>query len=205
MLSSKGFDLWANDYDKSVGLSEEENSYPFAGYKNVLNLIFNDILAKQGRNVLDIGFGTGTLATKLYENGCTIWGQDFSVKMIELAQAKMENARLFCSDFSKGLVEELKSQKYDAIIATYSIHHLTDEEKIKFLKSLLLLLNENGKIYIGDVAFETREDLVKCRQVAGEDWDEDEIYCVFEEMKKHFENITFTKVSECAGILEICR
>ena len=69
MLSSKGFDLWANDYDKSIGLSEEENSYPFAGYKNVLNLIFNDILAKQGRNVLDIGFGTGTLATKLYENG----------------------------------------------------------------------------------------------------------------------------------------
>lgn len=205
MLSSKGFDLWANDYDKSVGLSEEENSYPFAGYKNVLNLIFNDILAKQGRNVLDIGFGTGTLATKLYENGCTIWGQDFSVKMIELAQAKMENARLFGGDFSKGLVEELKNQKYDAIIATYSIHHLTDEEKINFLKSLLLLLNENGKIYIGDVAFETREALVKCRQVAGEDWDEDEIYCVFEEMKKHFENITFTKVSECAGILEICK
>ena len=205
MLSSKGFDLWANDYDKSVGLSDEENSYPFAGYKNILNLIFNDVLAKQGRNVLDIGFGTGTLATKLYENGCTIWGQDFSVKMIELAQAKMENARLFCGDFSEGLVEELKSQKYDAIIATYSIHHLTDEEKINFLKSLLLLLNENGKIYIGDVAFETREDLVKCKQASGEDWDEDEIYCVFEEIKKHFENITFTKVSECAGILEICR
>lgn len=205
MLSSKGFDLWANDYDKSVGLSDEENSYPFAGYKNILNLIFNDVLAKQGRNVLDIGFGTGTLATKLYENDCTIWGQDFSVKMIELAQAKMENARLFCGDFSEGLVEELKSQKYDAIIATYSIHHLTDEKKINFLKSLLLLLNENGKIYIGDVAFETREDLVKCKQASGEDWDEDEIYCVFEEMKKHFENITFTKVSECAGILEICR
>ena len=36
MLNSKGFDLWADDYDKSVNLSEEENTYPFAGYKNVL-------------------------------------------------------------------------------------------------------------------------------------------------------------------------
>ena len=33
MLDNKGFDLWADGYDKSVGLSEEENTYPFAGYK----------------------------------------------------------------------------------------------------------------------------------------------------------------------------
>lgn len=31
MLSSQGFDLWADGYDASVGLSDEENSYPFAG------------------------------------------------------------------------------------------------------------------------------------------------------------------------------
>ena len=33
MLNSKGFDLWADDYDKSVGVSEEENRYPFQGTK----------------------------------------------------------------------------------------------------------------------------------------------------------------------------
>ena len=37
MLNNKGFDLWADDYDKSVGLSDEDETYPFAGYKNVLN------------------------------------------------------------------------------------------------------------------------------------------------------------------------
>ena len=36
MLDHKGFDLWADGYDKTVGLSEESNTYPFAGYKNVL-------------------------------------------------------------------------------------------------------------------------------------------------------------------------
>ena len=33
MLDNKGFDLWADGYDKSVGLSDEENTYPFAGYR----------------------------------------------------------------------------------------------------------------------------------------------------------------------------
>lgn len=29
MLDHKGFDLWADGYDKTVGLSEESNIYPF--------------------------------------------------------------------------------------------------------------------------------------------------------------------------------
>ena len=40
MLNDKGFDLWADGYDKSVGISDEGNTYPFAGYKKVLGYIF---------------------------------------------------------------------------------------------------------------------------------------------------------------------
>ena len=32
MLSKQGFDLWANEYDRTVQVSEESNLYPFAGY-----------------------------------------------------------------------------------------------------------------------------------------------------------------------------
>ena len=39
LLNSKGFDLWADKYDESVDLSDVEGSYPFAGYKNILNEI----------------------------------------------------------------------------------------------------------------------------------------------------------------------
>ena len=72
MLDNKGFDLWADRYDKSVGLSEEENTYPFAGYKKVLGNIYKTIMEKSNSVVLDIGFGTGTLTRKLYENGCIV-------------------------------------------------------------------------------------------------------------------------------------
>lgn len=59
MLNNKGFDLWADGYDKSVGLSDEDGTYPFAGYKNILNEIYNRVLSRFGMVVLDIGFGTG--------------------------------------------------------------------------------------------------------------------------------------------------
>ncbi len=203
MRNENGFDLWAQDYDKSVGLSDEANSYPFAGYKKVLGEIFNRILAGTGRNVLDLGFGTGTLTAKLYENGCTIWGQDFSRRMIEIAQEKMPDAHLYQGDFSGGLVEKLQTQKYDCIVATYTLHHLTDPEKIDFLNTLLTRLRPDGRIYIGDVAFETRNDLEACRAKNGDTWDDKEAYFVYEEIKQRFTNITFTKFSDCAGVFEL--
>lgn len=203
MLSSKGFDLWADDYDKSVGLSDEYGTYPFAGYKEVLGAIYQQILSDSRKKVLDIGFGTGTLTSRLYEQGCHIWGQDFSPKMMELAGRKMPDAKLYQMDFSLGLAPELKQQRYDAIIATYSLHHVTDEQKICLLQELLTLLHPKGRIYIGDVAFETRSDLEACRAQAGDEWDDEEIYCVFEELRPHFPNMRFTPYSQCAGLIEI--
>ena len=88
MLNNTGFDLWADGYDKSVGLSDESDRYPFAGYRAMMNALYQRVLAQSGRDVLDIGFGTGILTSRLYEQGCRIYGQDFSARMIELAQAK---------------------------------------------------------------------------------------------------------------------
>ena len=205
MLDSKGFDLWADGYDKAVGVSDEENSYPFAGYKEILGRIYQIIMEKPGATVLDIGFGTGTLTTKLYENGCIIYGQDFSSRMIELASAKMPEAHLFQGDIINGLVVPLLLQRYDFIVATYCLHHLTDEQKKVSLRLMLDQLNENGQILIGDVAFQTRSELEKCEQEAGDEWDDEEIYFVVDEMKKKFPGIEFTKVSYCAGILSLTR
>lgn len=203
MLNDKDFDLWADGYDKSVGLSDEEGTYPFAGYRQVLNTIYNAVLASGQKTVLDIGFGTGTLTAKLYEQGCTIFGQDFSPRMIELAQAKMPEANLYCGDFARGLVPELQPRKYDAIIATYSLHHLTDVQKVDFLRALLPLLNEGGCIYIGDVAFPNRDKLEACRQQNGGGWDEDEIYFVFDELRTSFPTLEFERVPPCAGVLTL--
>lgn len=205
MLDNKGFDLWADGYDISVGLSDEDDTYPFAGYKKILGSIYELIMNKPNATVLDIGFGTATLTTKLYENGCTVYGQDFSSRMIELASEKMPGAHLYQGDFSQGLVEPLRENSYDFIVATYSIHHLTDEQKVRFLKDLLEHVKEGGMIIIGDVAFESRDELNKCREISGDEWDDEEIYCVADELRQAFPDLSFEKVTFCSGILKISK
>ena len=203
MLDQKGFDLWAEGYDRSVELSDEEARYPFAGYKALLNEIYNRVLAGPHRMVLDIGFGTAFLTSRLYQAGAQIFGQDFSAEMVRLAREKMPEAQLYQGDFARGLRAELKENRYDAAIATYSLHHLDDGQKVRFIRELLPLLNEGGRIYIGDVAFRTRAELEACREAEGEKWDPDEIYFVFEELKKDIPALTFEPFSYCAGLLTL--
>lgn len=203
MLDHKGFDLWADGYDRSVGLSDEDGTYPFAGYRAVLNAIYQSVLNASAKSVLDLGFGTGVLTARLYEQGCTIYGQDFSARMIELAQAKMPNAVLLQGDFSHGLSEPLAQKTYDAIIATYALHHLTDTQKVALIQSLRSCLRDGGCLYIGDVAFGSRAALNACRAQAGDEWDEEEIYFVFDEMKARFPEMRFEPMSFCAGMLSL--
>lgn len=205
MLNNKEFDRWADEYDKAVSISDEKSTYPFAGYQKILEFIFQTVTETPNADVLDIGFGTGVLTARLYEYGCTVYGQDFSSRMVELASEKMPNAHLYQGDFSKGLVEPLQNQRYDYIIATYSLHHLTDVQKIAFLSELQGCLKENGKIIVGDVAFETLRELEQCRESVGDKWDNDEIYFVAEELRRDFPGLSFMKVSDCSGVLTLCR
>ena len=203
MLNSNGFDVWADGYDESVRLADESDAYPFAGYATILKEIYGRVCASGAKAVLDIGFGTGPLAGQLYQQGCDVFGQDFSSRMIQLAQGKMPRAKLYQGDFSLGLVQALKQQRYDAIIATYALHHLTDEQKVTFLQELLPLLQDNGCIYVGDVAFATRAQLEQCKAQAGDDWDASEIYFVYDELKQAFPQLRFEPVSHCAGLLTL--
>jgi SAM-dependent methyltransferase len=91
--------------------------------------------------------------------------------------------------------------KFDFILCTYAIHHLDDDGKTRFIKSLFGNLAPNGKIIIGDVAFETQGQLDACRKEAQEDWDSDEFYLVAEKLAADFNKVTFEKMSFCSGVI----
>lgn len=208
MLNSEGFDLWANNYDNDVNINQENNNYPFAGYKEVLNGIYRLVRQKDRAKVLDIGFGTGILTTQLYRSGCMITGIDFSSKMIDIAKCKMPEARLIKCDFSKGLPSEITNQAFDYIISTYAMHHLEDGAKISLIKSICDLLAPNGLILIGDVSFETEEELGKCKERYSNVWDNDEYYFVVDGIRQKLGDAyycNYKKVSHCAGILTITK
>lgn len=205
MLNNTGFDLWANDYDKDVQLTEESNEYPFAGYKAVLGTIHQTITRSSGRRVLELGFGTGILAKKLYDSGYIITGVDFSQAMIDIAQTKMPAARLIRYDFAAGLPECLRGETFDFVVCTYAIHHLTDAQKIDLLRELNGMLSPRGCILIGDVAFARNDELAACRASCGDDWDDDEIYPTAENLLPVFPHLQFQQISYCAGVITISR
>lgn len=117
-------------------------------------------------------------------------------------------ANLMEWDISNGLPDYVKEKKYDSIISTYTLHHLADEDKVIFVKSLLPLLADNGKIIIGDIAFQTRQKLEICRNTSIKYWDNDEFYFVFEEINASLKNICtceFHSESHCGGVLIISK
>lgn len=205
MLNGAGFDRWADEYEQSVRDTEAADSYPFAGYSRVLQAVCAGVPAVARPVILDLGFGTGALTAQLYDRGSDVWGQDFSPRMAALAQARMPEAHLFCGDFGESLAAPLLDQRYDAVISTYALHHLTDERKVSLLRVLQELLRPAGSILIGDVAFPDRAALDRCRERSGDEWDEEEHYFVYEELAPALPGLTFTQLSPCAGLLTLAR
>ena len=61
MLNAEGFDRWAKQYDDDTHASDDDNTYPFAGYRQTLHAVAEKVLSADTvhPSVLDIGFGTG--------------------------------------------------------------------------------------------------------------------------------------------------
>ena len=205
MLDSKGFDLWSNNYDTQVEISDEENVYPFAGYKKVLSTVYEKVRKQNPKNILDIGFGTGILAKKLYDDGYNIYGIDFSNEMLKKAKQKMPNAELLQFDFTDGLPKEFEQKQFDVILSTYAIHHIDDEAKKLYILKLLKSLNPKGILIFGDVAFETEKDMEAARKKDYEEWDDEEYYLIAERFNLWFPHLKtdFIKISYCSGVCTI--
>lgn len=207
MLNDRGFDRWSEEYDEFVKKSSVE--YPFDGYYEVLEFVYNKIQSKKKARILDVGIGTGVLTHRLYKDGAVIYGVDFSREMIQISLEKMPSAIILQWDFNKGLPMELQKEKFDYIISTYAIHHLNDDKKIEFIVKLRDSLKENGKLIIADISFETAEKRNECKSKYADKWDTDEFYMAAVEILAKLKAIgvdaEYTQISACAGVLELLK
>ncbi len=205
MLNQGGFDQWSGRYDNSI--ESYSQGYPFAGYYQVLAYVQSLVDIEKDTKILDLGVGTGLLTTELYQAGGDIYGIDFSQKMLELAKEKMPRGRFYHSNLKEGLPAELEEIKFDYILSSYVIHHLTTQEKLELFKSLKQRLKEDGKIIIADIAFFNKDDLEQCKEESENQWDESEVYIILNELQPAIDglnlDINYTQISSCAGVLEM--
>ncbi len=199
------FDQWADSYDQSVGGPDE--SFPFAGYQEVHSLIVREAEAEPGMTVLDVGIGTGKLATHFQDLGCEVWGVDFSEEMLAKAGERLPDARLVRADVL-GDWPAVLNRRFDRVASAYVLHEFDLDEKIGLLKRLVSEhLAPGGRIVVGDIAFDTQAARDEGHERWHSRWDDAEHYWAADETvaaAKHAGlNISYTQVSPCGGVFVV--
>lgn len=195
------FDEWAKRYDQSIQVG---GRFPFDGYQQVLSEIGRAAEIQRGLHVLDLGIGTGNLAALFADQGCSIWGLDFSTQMLEKAREKLPQAILVQADLLADWPPGL-DQRFDRIVSAYVLHEFPLSAKLQLLRRLFdRHLTKDGLVVIGDIAFPTEAVRNLAREKWVDLWDEDEFYWAADEAKEAGEKLdiqfTYKQVSSCGGV-----
>ncbi len=195
------FDEWADRYDETVRSS---HGFPFAGYDATLARVAALAGVEGCHRVLDLGIGTGNLATRLADSGCEIWGLDISPKMLRAAQEKLPRARLVRGDVTAGWPSDLP-ERFDRIVSGYVFHHFDLAAKVDLLSRLLRdHCSLCGRVVVGDISFPTASNLVEARREWERLMDPEEYYWIADEAIKACEQaglrVEYEQVSAFAGV-----
>lgn len=115
--------------------------YPDVNKKNI------DFFIKQlkGKNILDIGCGTGRDAEYFVNKGLDVVGIDLSDRFIDISRAKVPNAKFIKMDMRN---IDFPLESFDGIWSMASLLHIPKIEAINTIKQLRKVLKTNGIIYI---------------------------------------------------------
>lgn len=119
----------------------------FESYKSKLKG-FCDILLP-GAKILDVGCGPGNAAKLLIESNkdFEILGIDLSAEMINRARANVVSPKV---NFLVGDIRDLNlnDEVYDAVILSFCLPHLLNEEAQKLVNDISAVLSRDGFLYL---------------------------------------------------------
>lgn len=143
-------DPWAAHYDEKV----RNEAHPIrAGYAAVLDWVVAQAQIRPTDVVVDLGMGTGNTAQRI-ASAQEVIGVDISANMLALAKPKL--AHLPKVTFVQADVLAFFNQpelRFDALVSTYAIHHLTEEEKVRLFQRIAQTLAPGRRAVFGDLMF----------------------------------------------------
>lgn len=158
------------DYsDEDLVADYDKHHEGFRDFDQEAKKIFAALDLSMDSIVLDIGCGTGGLATRLAQICKHVYAVDISEAMLAALTRKIYaqglcNITTIQSGF---LTYKHQGNALDAIIANITIHHLPDFWKQIALCKLFDLLKSGGRLFLADVVFEFDP---RSYQKAIEDW-----------------------------------
>jgi len=137
-------------------LEEEPETYDsnFTTLTNGINLEVHDWVLdhlKEGKTILEVGSGTGILASKMVKNGRNVVAIDKNFQMINQAMlnypSNIDGTLLFQIGTFKDISVPPNSQ--DVIVSTFMLSELRPFEQQIFLRNSWTALKPEGKLIIG--------------------------------------------------------
>jgi ubiquinone/menaquinone biosynthesis C-methylase UbiE len=130
-------------YDKNVFNFTQKFTYYSPYVKHVIE--FAGWL-KNGSKVLDIGCGPGNVAKQLCEyKSLYITGIDLSSEMLEIAKGNVPEGMFYLQDSREA---SFPPELYDAVVLSFSIVHLYDDEANALLINVAKWLRRDGYLYV---------------------------------------------------------
>jgi len=108
----------------------------------------------EGSHVLEIGCGTGELASLLILRGATVEGFDLSPSMIRTAKERIETENLSekfsVTQMGVDGMDRFQDEQFDAIVSTLVFSELSDDERRFALEQAKRILKPDAAIIIAD-------------------------------------------------------
>jgi putative AdoMet-dependent methyltransferase len=196
------FNRWAKTYDEDLASSDD--SFPHQGYEHVLDQTFHIASPQPSMRILELGIGTGNLAARFIQIGCSVYGLDLSFEMLAIARHKIPATHLIQADLLAGWPLDPQAC-FDLVVSAYVFHEFDFQTKIDLLKKATTNhLSPRGCILIADIAFPTIAARQQAHQKWAKWWDEDEHYWFADETIAACHALglhgAFHQVSSCGGI-----
>ncbi|MEZ4727294.1 MAG: class I SAM-dependent methyltransferase [Caldilineaceae bacterium] len=143
-------DPWASDYDEDV---RNEADPIRAGYEAVLDWVVAQAQIRPADVVVDLGMGTGNTAQRIVAAQEVI-GIDISSNMLALAHPKLTHLpKVTFVQADLLAFFDRPDLHFDALVSTYAIHHLTEDEKTLLFHQIAQSLTPGRRAVFGDLMF----------------------------------------------------
>jgi ubiquinone/menaquinone biosynthesis C-methylase UbiE len=161
-------------FNQHWGIYQKIVKYNYMKHRELRDIL-HDFLVKNFRDsfkILDIGCGDASFSAEVLSDTkvASYQGVDLSEAALNLAPANMKKIsgeQIFVQNNFINVVGELvrsQTENFDVILSSFSLHHLSREEKENLIDALSHILKKQGVFILVDIilkAQETRENYLK--------------------------------------------